>query len=293
VRVLRQFVRAQPTSFEGNNFLGIALAQQNRTEPAIAFLQRATQLKPGSVQAHYNLGLVLMGCERFIEARAEFETALHLDSTHALASQALQRLPADVVVTSTPAPIEEVIEPAPLAEVATYQSPIEQIKATASIAESPQGITLRAVGFGLFASVVGALLWERITFYAHYQIDLFIVAIGMGVGMVVVRARGKSSLKHSRSLGLVLAAFGIYLGQVLIILSYVSGLPAEQTRAFGNDLLHIAMFSAQSAPGALVESPLRLLFVAIGLWQGWLLAGHVESANVYNSTAVPTPARNN
>jgi Flp pilus assembly protein TadD len=68
----------------------VALASQGRVAEAIPYYTTALRLQPGSVKAHYNLGVALANQGRVAEARQHFVAILRLDPTHAAARQFLE-----------------------------------------------------------------------------------------------------------------------------------------------------------------------------------------------------------
>lgn len=89
---LRPFVAAHPESFEGNHFLGMALARSGQYPAAIAHLQKAIKLNPKSARTFYNLGLAQLWSEDRPAARASFQKTLEIDGSHAQAQQSLIKM---------------------------------------------------------------------------------------------------------------------------------------------------------------------------------------------------------
>jgi hypothetical protein len=139
VAQLAEFVKAHPDSFEGHNFLGVALAQGGRNPEAISCLLKATRLNPQNAQAHYNLGRVYVRAERPDRAREVFQTALQLDPNYAAAQQALAALPVPqaaapvgAVPLTTPASNAPVSATRPQAQLPAAVSPFATTTAAAS-----------------------------------------------------------------------------------------------------------------------------------------------------------------
>lgn len=89
---LSEFVRVYPDSFEGCNFLGVALSQAGWHQEAIAHLRRAVEREPRNARARCNFGLALMGAGDCGLARRQLEEALLLDPSQHEAIEALSRL---------------------------------------------------------------------------------------------------------------------------------------------------------------------------------------------------------
>ena len=157
IAVLQRFVQNQPDSFEGHNYLGVALAQNQRFEEAIESLQKATALNAQSAQAHYNLGLAFEGATRKESARREFQSALQLDSKYAAATHALSRLDAGA---STPWQSGE----------AATQSFGSQPQNARSLAGPRILNIIGGFAAGLVASIICAILWDKLTYYTGWQI---------------------------------------------------------------------------------------------------------------------------
>ena len=71
--------------------LGLVLSDEGRLDEAIAHLEQAIQLDPGSFEALNNLGVAYAKAGRFEAAAHYFEQALALDPSHAGARANLDR----------------------------------------------------------------------------------------------------------------------------------------------------------------------------------------------------------
>jgi predicted O-linked N-acetylglucosamine transferase (SPINDLY family) len=79
----RAILKAAPTYFPAQQFLGALSGLQGRYAEAAALLEAALQQAPDNADARYNLGLALLKLDRSQEAVAQFEQAIHLDPTRA------------------------------------------------------------------------------------------------------------------------------------------------------------------------------------------------------------------
>jgi protein O-GlcNAc transferase len=64
-------------------YLGLALAQQNRTDEAVAQFRAALQLKPDFVEAHHNLGSALIQQGQLDEGIEQFNEAIRINPNSA------------------------------------------------------------------------------------------------------------------------------------------------------------------------------------------------------------------
>lgn len=317
---LQAFVEANPDSFEGNNFLGVALAQAKRAPEAVGFLQRATQLHPRSAQAHYNFGLALLGNQQLEQARSEFQAALKIEPEYSQAHQALLRIPqpdvpaneksfpaedqsaADAITTEaeTAAPTMATgnaafapsginppsdINP-PMSETYSESLPVPQLNAATSSPLTAVDV-IKAWLFGSVAAIIGAIIWDKITYYTNYQIGLVAVGVGILVGVAVSRGAGGKSGTALKVMGALLSGIGILLGQALIIMDTARGMSSAGLDALNASPILLFIISVALVPKVLIADPLSLLFVAIGVWQGWQIAGAADSASSANPETIP------
>jgi tetratricopeptide (TPR) repeat protein len=85
-------IQANPKHPEAHHNLGVIFAEQSKFDLATTHLQKAVELFPGFVLAHFNLGLVHMNTGRKQDAEKEFRQVLALDAGNNGAKQYLQML---------------------------------------------------------------------------------------------------------------------------------------------------------------------------------------------------------
>jgi tetratricopeptide (TPR) repeat protein len=73
---LRAAVQHEPRSFDANYRLGKALADSGKTGEAIAYLEEASQLRPGDYESSYELAVAYAGAGRYEPARMKAGTLL-------------------------------------------------------------------------------------------------------------------------------------------------------------------------------------------------------------------------
>jgi serine/threonine protein kinase/tetratricopeptide (TPR) repeat protein len=88
IEALRRAQQRQPADFWINQELAWTV-RPTRPEDAIGYLRAALALRPQSPLAHFGLGAVLDGQDRFAEAEREFTAGLHLDPDNASAHMLL------------------------------------------------------------------------------------------------------------------------------------------------------------------------------------------------------------
>jgi Tfp pilus assembly protein PilF len=96
---LRQALARQPENATAHNNLGLVLARTGRPAEALAEFRRAGC---NDADAHINLAAGLTFQKALPEARAEYERALAMDPSSAVAKKGLRDL--DVVMTKATAP---------------------------------------------------------------------------------------------------------------------------------------------------------------------------------------------
>lgn len=79
-QLYRQVLQHAPDDFDTLQLLGIIEIQHNRPLEALALLERALQVNPGSIAAHTNYSALLVSLQRYDDAVRSCERALALDS---------------------------------------------------------------------------------------------------------------------------------------------------------------------------------------------------------------------
>lgn len=291
VTVLQYVVQSQPDSFEGHNYLGVALAQTRRFEEAIAALQKATRLNAQSAQARFNLGLAFEGANRSEAARKEFQSALQIDPKYVAATHALSRLDA---AASTPLTSSTVGGSAPWSssEAATQQFGAQQQSGAEPLAKPHILNILGGFALGLVAAIICAIVWDKLTYYTHFQIGYVAVGIGFVVGSAVVFGAGGKRGRALQVLGALLSLLGIMLGETLLVMDYVRDeIAKDPTLSFaGASPIGLFIVSAIYLPESFKESPLSILFAGLGLWYGWSVPAKQVEAAFPEATATDAPA---
>jgi hypothetical protein len=304
---LQRFVAAQPDNFEGNNFLGVALAQSGRAPDAIAYLSKATRLNPQSAPAQYNLGLAYLNVPSTEAARSALHNALQLDPSHQGAREALSRLPGGAHLATTSsgataagsgydsgdsAPATIAASTASGAAASPWGFPTPP--ASATVQPAPQATRLssadivRAGAFGLGAAILGAVVWDKIVYYTNWQIGLIAVGVGWAVGgAVAAGARGKRG-RSLQVMGALLACFAMLLGQALIVMDVIRrDFMPQGMEGLATEPLRLFLVSVMLVPRVLADNPLTLLFIAFGIWEGWRIPGAVPEAAPAEATTPP------
>ena len=296
VQLLETATRANPQSFEARNFLGVALAQAGRAGEAIGHLQEAVKLNPANAQAHYNLGVAQMTSGDNTGAQGAFTRALQLDANYQAPRDALAQLGVSVPVPA-PAPAPPASAPDSPWGGAPATGP-----ATGGTALTTHGVpmastkpnfldVLKATALGGIAAIVGAFIWDKFVFYTHIEFGLIAVGIGILVGVAVAIGAGGKKGTSLQIISALLSLFGMMLGYALIISDALANLPASspnsQLAGAGAGMrLFVSLFAL---PFYFTQSPLSLLFIAIGVYEGWKLPGETHHAS---APANPADASN-
>ncbi len=82
----------RPAYVEAHYNLGNALARRSHLDEAIAHYEKALQIKPGFAEAHYNLGIVLAARGQLEAAITHFQKALEIKPDYADARRNLDSL---------------------------------------------------------------------------------------------------------------------------------------------------------------------------------------------------------
>jgi len=125
----------------------------------------------------------------------------------------------------------------------------------------------RAVGAGLAAAVIGALLWAAFVYATNYELGLIAVAVGALVG-IAVREAGQGVDSKFGVLGALCAAFGWVLGTLMVVVAMVSkqadvGMLEAAGRLGLGGCVSLALENGDA---------MELLFLAIAVYEGWKFA---------------------
>jgi tetratricopeptide (TPR) repeat protein len=88
----RQIVRAAPNSGNAQFRLGVLALKMGKAEESVRALAKAVEVQPTSALAHAQLGLAYLECGNPAKARAEIQTARHLDAQDKTVKIALHKL---------------------------------------------------------------------------------------------------------------------------------------------------------------------------------------------------------
>jgi len=280
---LTEVVRRDPDSFEANNFLGVALAQSGQPRDAMYYLHKAVSLNSHSAQAHYNLGLAHLKAEQPDAAATDFKTALQIDPNHPQAGQALAGL-------TTADSATEAGGAAPSPWAAHSETSASSAFATQPAVKVTAGDYLKAAVFGFLAAVIGAFIWDKITYYTNFQIGIVAAGVGFGVGTAVSMGAGGKGALPLQIMGAILAGFGILLGQALINMDYLRDALTERRPGVTISPFTLFLIAVQYVPASLKDNFLTLVFIAFGVWEGWKIPG---DAGLSHGAAQPVPAPSN
>jgi hypothetical protein len=305
IAALEKFVQNYGQSFEGHNYLGVALGQAGRYDEAVAALNRAARLHPQSAATYFNLGVIYEKMQRVKEARKAYETATQLDPRHTPAQLALAKL--DSGIGSTPitgAPLAsapmttatataEAGAPWTSGSATTEQLGAEQIAQRAQLAKPNVLNALGGLAAGFVAAIFCAILWDKLSYYTGRQFGYAAIGVGFVVGIAVVFGAGKKHGILLQLIGALMALFGIVLGETLLVMDFLRDEIAKDPTLAAKNLSSADIFfgSLIVLPDFLKEHPMSALFGLLGLWVGWTTpAVPKETADLPEATATDTPA---
>jgi tetratricopeptide (TPR) repeat protein len=282
--LLQAAVQENPQDAEARKFLGAVLAQSGRAGEAVAQLQQAVQLSPQNAQIHYNLGVAQAMNGDNEGAKTSYYSALKINPQYEQARTALTALGAPLPPASTPsAPIPTQAPSDPFSNTSalnTYAPPLDIRPGAADY--------FKALIAGGVAAIVGAFIWDKFVYYTNIKFGLISVGIGFLVGLAVTTAAGTKRGVGLQVLGALLALWGMLLGDALLLADHIR---ANASFATTNPLI-ILIGSFLILPEYFKESPISLIFIAIGTYQGWIMpaAGvQATTAPVPESLATQTP----
>ena len=300
---LEKYLQNYGQSFEGHNYLGVALGQAGRFDEAVSTLQRASRLHPHSAVTHFNLGVVYEKMQRAKDARKEYETAIQLDPRHTSAQLALAKM--DSGIGSTPgavAPVENVPMTTAAADSKTpwasgsassEQLGADQIAHRAQLARPNILNIFGGLAAGFVAAILCAVLWDKIAYYTGYQFGYAAIGVGFVVGTAVVFGAGKKHGIPLQIISALMALFGIALGETFLVMDYLRDEIAKDPTLMARNLSSVDLFfgSLVLLPDVLKESPMSALFGLLGLWVGWTTpAIPKEEPSLPEATATDAPA---
>ncbi|HEY0073500.1 MAG TPA: tetratricopeptide repeat protein [Abditibacteriaceae bacterium] len=282
--LLQAAVQENPQDAEARKFLGAVLAQSGRAGEAVAQLQQAVQLSPQNAQIHYNLGVAQAMNGDNEGAKTSYYSALKINPQYEQARTALTALGAPLPPASTPsAPMPVLPTSDPFSSTSalnTYAPPVDT---------KPGAVDyFKALIAGGIAAIVGAFIWDKFVYYTNIEFGLISVGIGFLVGLAITLAVGAKRGIGLQVLGAMLALWGMLLGYALLIVDAMR----ENPQIAQQNPLIVLLFSFQYLPEVFKESPISLIFVAIGTYQGWIMpaAGtEAPTAPVPEPLATQTP----
>lgn len=92
VESFEEATRLDPSSYDAFVYLAVAYSKQSRYNRAIGALKKATDIRPNSAPAHYNLGRAYDAAGVPKEAWAEYKNALNIDAFYGKAREAMSDL---------------------------------------------------------------------------------------------------------------------------------------------------------------------------------------------------------
>jgi hypothetical protein len=131
-----------------------------------------------------------------------------------------------------------------------------------------------AIGAGLAAAAVGAVLWAVITVVTGYQIGFMAIGVGLLVGYAV-RAAGKGMDKQFGVVGAAWAVLGCIAGNLLSVCYFVA---AAQKLRLVDVLAQLTPERAFTMLG-ITFSVIDLLFYGIAVYEGYRLSFREVSPN--------------
>jgi hypothetical protein len=158
---------------------------------------------------------------------------------------------------------------------------------------------VRAVLFAGIAAIVGAVAWDKFALITGIQLGLVAVALGVLVGVAVVRGADGRRGALLPWIGAPMAGFSILLGYALLAQDMLAREHAQQASKF------LALPWIIRIPFLIFATVQSLdlmdwVFVAIGVWEGWSIPRRMlrraseptapAPASSEDSTAVWQPA---
>jgi hypothetical protein len=152
---------------------------------------------------------------------------------------------------------------------------------------------LKGALFGFIAAVAGAIVWDKIVFYTHFQIGYIAFVLAAVVAIAVnIGAEGRAG-KVLPVIGCLLAGFCIILGNTLLTEDQMRAQVPDVAKQLGSldpfdRYTRLLLFTMRR-----IMDPMDWVFVAIGMWEGWVLTRRTPTAQTAapdtTATSVPTP----
>jgi hypothetical protein len=202
------------------------------------------------------------------------ETCREWVAGHAICRACLATEEERVKAEETSGPGAEPVEPTPAVPNLPPCGPVQYLK---------------AILFAGAAAVLGAIIWDKFVLWTGFQLGLVAVAVGWAVGTALCMGAEWRPGKHLSWLGALMAAFGIMLGNALLlqdrlvrqspeIASSLSAMP-DLTR-----ILRLIEFTPRTL------DLLDWVFVAIGVWEGWSIPARLNRQAASAADAPPAAA---
>lgn len=121
-----------------------------------------------------------------------------------------------------------------------------------------------AIPAGLFAALVGAVLWALFVYFTEMQLGLIAIAVGALTGFAI-RYAGQGVDKPFGILGGVCAALGWALGTVLCDIGFAA---REAAIPFLEALTRLG-FGGSLSLALSASDGMDILFLAIAVWEGY------------------------
>ncbi|HEX9982923.1 MAG TPA: hypothetical protein VGF69_06650 [Thermoanaerobaculia bacterium] len=134
---------------------------------------------------------------------------------------------------------------------------------------------MRALGAGLGAAILGAVLWYAVRALTGYEIGLISIAVGYGVGKAVAwGAHGKG--------GWLYQLLAVFLTYTSIVTNYVPDIVEGMVGAGGQadaGAYVVAFLISYAMPVFMgFENIIGLLIMAFGLWEAWKINKRADAA---------------
>jgi hypothetical protein len=123
---------------------------------------------------------------------------------------------------------------------------------------------IKSIFYGLFASIIGAILWALISVLIQLQFGIMAIAVGALVGMTIKYFGKGISLKYS-ILGSAISLFGCLLGNFLMVVAFAS---KQMNMTFFQLFQHVALSKIPQIMWSTAH-PMDFVFYAITIYEGF------------------------